>query len=527
VKPLLALLAPYDSELELSQIMKSIGGFDDILEWLSGDIAIVAQPGVPIPEFTFVFGLKPNTYKSLSTSINKLLIDMKLHEGRSDENINDWTVFTPIGQLTIHLTDDRVVFRTGNAEIPTTPTPRNINEALTIDIDLPALSHSYLPMLIAMMDLSAKPEYIFHDHIPLLDLVKKIRHFAGRIRAKNDSVINFNHIETQQIRAGFSNTTLKYDWERVVGRQDLPMQNHIAFFSENQDNSNNLSIIYKELDGWCMVTLWGYYRVKSIQKINSFIELEKKVSAWSHLAGAALKDLQVVSIPVQPSLDRRWLPPVAAIIDHMPAYRFRLQATADGFSAVEDGLPVLQLSCNLVMPFLVVSGMQYFFETSYLDAVLKRYERETEEKHQRAIKAIALVKKSLRSLKRDAPILWTPSSAFVAVNVSLEELASLNNGVAPTAEQVDKLGFWWVESYSTDRYQWLIPVENDLFIEVSSWSNSARLTARSNLNRQPMTQDEINKVQLEIEKRQRGRKKDADKKAPVVPPPKTDDANEF
>ncbi len=491
---------------QLTQALAQTGVEPDRLRgWISGDLAVAVQPQAPIPSLTVVLGLRPGAAADVRLALTALAPRFALVAAPAQPTaIAGWDGTTPIGMLQVRLGQDRLVLSTGDATAFLANPARPTSDVLALDVDLPALARSYLPMLYAMVP--AKPTY-FDESSPLNDLVSGlvvIRSFgqdaAGKVPAPidldrwhSDDSIGTQTINgvTKQVDFGAKAIAdVRAAWTQLIGRADLPMQTHVAVYIQpGLGGGHNPLLVLRTPTGWRLVTK----RLRTIEDVPTVAALQRQLAGLILAAGTAAEQLQVCAIPDQPCFDRRWLPPPNVVADHLPRYHLRLQTTPTGLRAVEDGLPAGGLGA-------IFTTMMYS-DTSMLGqlhgkARVQRHRPELEAKHQRAITALRRAHQTLSERKPDAEPLWDPSEMLAAAGVPLADLASLTGGVPPNADQVDALGFWRPSGWPHNHYQWLIPLETDgLYLEVAWWSEQGvQVTGTPRIKRRPATEAEIEEV---------------------------------
>ena len=262
-----------------------------------------------------------------------------------------------------------------------------------------------------------------------------------------------------------------------------------------------------------------------------------------------MANLAVFNVPERATFDIRWFPPLTAILDHIPAYHLHVQTTADGYAAIEDGLPisflsylgVSWLSADIVPAVITPDDRPYnnerlqasVLERNFSDAAAAMHANDMEMKYKEAIKAVNEVRKALgKRDHRTEPILLTPSSAFAAAGVPLAALAPLFNNVPPTPAQVDALGFWHPGDNFDSEFEWLVPIEKNLFIEFAWWARRlngqfeyAQISALPLIDPKPLSADQLAKIAA-INEERKAEKEQRQPRAPA-PKPKPEEANSF
>ena len=411
---------------------------------LSGDLAVVMRQRMPLPEFGLVLGLRPGAAAALRGGLDKLAAAAGLaSEPAAGPALAAWSGFLPIGAVQVRLTADRLVVSTGEAVALLAPPPRQIDAAMAVDLDLPALARTWLPQLLAL--LPAKPVY-FDEMSPLADLTLYLSLTLDTLARRPEAdarPLDLNQLASpQQVQTA---------WRRLVGKE-LPMQPHIAVYSG--EDINGVQVILRGTDGWRLVGLnQSTYDVVADPAL-----LNRRLAGLKLRAGTPAAELVPIAIPEPPCFDRRWLPPLAAIIDNLPAYRLRFQPTADGFALLEDGVP-------LAGPFLLAMSMRIAIEPKGLRGEALR------QRHARAIAALRRTAKALQSRSPQAATLMTPSAMLAAAGTDPAELASLCDGAVPDAARLDRLGFFHPSAWP-HHFSWLFPLADGLFLECH-WASPA------------------------------------------------------
>lgn len=454
-----------------------------LLDWLSGDAAVVVQAQAPIPAFTLVLGLRPDAAQAVRQTIDGLAGRCGLAASPATGAIAAWGGATPAGMLQIQLAADRLVVSTGEAGAFLSPPARRISEAVVIDIDLPTLARSYLPMLLAQVP--AKPVY-FRDVTRLFQVQRDLTWFTQSVRrnASGGPPVDLDAWTDNEATRGQSGIAMslgrvRTNWKQLTGRDDKPLNAHVAVYGKALDRH---LVVLRRTDGWWLLTDNPY----NIERFSDLAALETRLAGSTRLAGTAPNQLQVLDLPEQPSFDRRWLPPPEVIAAHLPRYRFALQTTPTGLRLEEDGLPLTALPG-------IIGAMRLEGSLSHLHAaaVLRRDGPSLKATHERAIIALGKAFRAMSNRDHSQPALLRASQMLAAAQVPLEELASLTGGTPPTAEGIDQLGFWRPSNWPHDNYTWLIPLSGGVFLEAAWWNQGAALTADPRTEQRRLSHEEM------------------------------------
>lgn len=452
-----AAIAPYIEPRALEALLAQVrrSGIEPaaLPGQLSGDLAVVMRQRMPLPEFGLVLGLRPGAAAALRGGLDKLAAAAGLvGEPAVAPALAAWSGVLPIGAVQMRLAADRLVVSTGEAAALLAPPPRQVDAAVAIDADLPALARTWLPQLLALVP--AKPLY-FDEGIPLVDVVQVLINQPG---------VNFPDpnldLERDLVALdGFPD--LPKAWRRLVGK-DLPLKPHVAVY--NSRGNGDAQVVLRCADGWRVVG----WRLRTYEVVADRAALARRLAGLELRAGTPAADLAQIVISEPPSIDPRWLPPLPAILDHLPAYRLRLQPTADGFALIEDGVP-------LAGPFLL--AMSTWIQSEPItrlrgEAVLRRDGAALRQRHARAIAALRRTAKALESRSSQAAALMTPSAVLAAAGTDPAELASLCDGAVPDAARLDRLGFFHPSAWPHQHFSWLFPLADGLFLECH-WASPA------------------------------------------------------
>lgn len=418
---------------------------------LSGDLAVVMRQRMPLPEFGLVIGLRPGAATALRGALDKLAAAGGLaSEAAVAPALAAWSGVLPIGAVQMRLAADRLAISTGDAATLLAQPPRQVDAAVAIDVDLPALARTWLPQLLALVP--AKPLY-FDEMSPLAEVTRGIGmqpvvvwgHRSGTPSGPLD-------LDTVDPKGG-----LPKAWRQLVGK-DLPMQPHVAVYNKGE-GMDGVQVVLRCTDGWRVVG----WRLRTYEVVADSAVLARRLTGLELRAGTPAAGLVPITMSEPPSCDRRWLPPLPAILDHLPPCRLRLQPAADGFTLIEDGVP-------LAGPFLLATAMlpqadPKVFERLRGEAVLRRDGAALRLRHARAIAALRRTAKALEPRSPQAAALMSPSAMLAAAGTDPAELASLCGGAAPGAAQLDRLGFFHPSDWPHQHFGWLIPLGDGLFLE--------------------------------------------------------------
>ena len=405
---------------------------------LSGDLALVVRQRAPLPEVSLVIGLRPGAATSLRNGLEQLATMSGLaSEPAVAPALAAWSGLLPIGAVQVRLTADRLVVSTGEAAVLLAPPPRATDAALAVDLDLPAIARTWLPQVLAM--LPVKPEY-FGEMTPLANLSRSI----DMLRPEMIDVV------------GSPPSASLTAWQRLLGRADVRMQPHIGVYS---GQGSQKLLVLRKADGWRLVG----WNLSSYEVVADPAVLAQRLSGYALSAGTPAAELAPISFPEPPSIDRRWLPPMAAILEHLPVYRLRLQQTADGCMMSETGVPLSVIALNIAAALPWIEPDLLRKERN--QAVFHRDVMALSQRHARAIAALKRIQKALASRRPDEPVLMTPAAVLTAAGIDPAEFASLCDGVTPDAERLDRLGYFHPSGWPHQHFRWLIPLGNGLFLE--------------------------------------------------------------
>jgi len=456
-----AVIARFFNQQQLEEILRQMRqlGFDPaaLPGQLSGDLALIVRQRVPLPEVAVVVGLRPGAAAALRGALDKVAAAGGLaSEPAVAPALAAWSGFLPIGAVQLRLTADRLVVTSGEAAALLAPPARQPEAALSVDLDLPALARTWLPQLLAM--LPAKPVY-FDEMSPLADLSRQLGtlpQVAFARRANEDPrPLDLGELGSQR--------EIQAVWRRLVGK-DLPMQPHVAVYSSNQGMHDAL-IVLRGVDGWRLVGR----RLNTFEVVADPAVLALRLAGRELRAGTPAAELVPIAIPEPASFDRRWLPPLPAILEHLPAYRLRLQPTADGCVMDERGVPLsgALLTLAAAVPWAEPGQLRRLRG----EAVLQREGPALRQRHARAIAALQRTAQALSSRSPQAATLMTPSAVLAAAGTDLADLASLCDGATPDAARIDRLGFFHPSDWPHQHFSWLFPLGDGLFLECH-WARS-------------------------------------------------------
>jgi hypothetical protein len=260
-------------------------------------------------------------------------------------------------------------------------------------------------------------------------------------------------------------------WADLVG-SDVPIHPRIAFYTATGPAAGHEAplVVIRTAQGWRLMTYHLSMRIlRTSEDFADVAALKTRLAGLVLVAGTDPENLVPIALPEQVTFDRRWLPPLAAMIDHMPRYRLGLQATKDGYRVVEDGLPLA--GGMAVMATTLSQAEPRLARDLHADAVLRRDRAGLMATHQTAIAALRRAVEKLKERSpTDRPIL-TPSEMLALTGTPLADLASLNGGIAPSPERIDALGFWRASGWPHNHCIWSIPLAGGLFVQMAWWND--------------------------------------------------------
>jgi hypothetical protein len=285
-------------------------------------------------------------------------------------------------------------------------------------------------------------------------------------------------------------------WRLVVGG-DLPMQPHIAVYGRQRRDV--VHVVLRSGDGWRLlgprnrtyeaIGVLAHRLDRTYEVIADPGVLAHRLAGLSLLAGTPAAELTPIAISEPPSFDHRWLPPLPAILDHLPAYSLRLRPTSDGFAMSESGVP---LAAPLLTAATYSATDQNEIKDARGQAVLRRDGPALRQRHARAIAALRRTIQALESRDADADALLTPSAVLAAAGTDPSELASLCNGAVPDAARLDRLGYFHPSGWPHEDFSWLIPLTDGLFLECCLGECDFTLQPRT--EQRPPTAEELEEL---------------------------------
>ena len=188
-------------------------------------------------------------------------------------------------------------------------------------------------------------------------------------------------------------------------------------------------------------------------------EFATAFAGWTRLAGPEVANLPVIEIPEPVVVDQRWLPPLGALLRHLPVTEITIEVHGDRLELSERGAPVL--AAGLLASVLTAGAVTDRMQQDERRAEAQRHERAVWAKHPRERQALEAI---AAALERDGFV--ERLSALVHKGIlRLEDCAALFNGRIPTADELDDLcplGEWqgqhqtgdWRLIYALDATTW-------------------------------------------------------------------------
>jgi RNA polymerase sigma-70 factor (ECF subfamily) len=309
--------------------------------FLTGEVAICADPGAPLPQLSLIAALRPDADRG---ELPKLL-DPVLQQlgGTPDVKQPMWTVMSPLGQVTVLIAEDRLVITTAPDPKPLLARGAAMSESVAAQADLAALGRAYLPLLYAAVP--ARPVFLEGQEFP---------------RAIGNLGFLRDHLVIQIVQDGGKtigslisgpaptfNGSMLNDLRRVLascGVDDIDAS--VALFTDWQKQGDlqkaHHALLYRLADGWHEAS--SSIGRESLSPALTLEQARKLVAGLRQVSGAPLEAVKPIAAPELATFDRRWLPDIAAVCDHLPRWRLAARCADDGFVVEEEGVPLVALA---------------------------------------------------------------------------------------------------------------------------------------------------------------------------------------
>ncbi len=348
----------------LSSLLAEILPAHPVAEILSGDLLVEADwHAGPLPTFRAVLGLRKAD--AATKAVERLAAAQNWKRSTDGK---DWTILSPIGLLTLRQDRDRLLLVSDPTWFEAKPEgkPVSTGAALCLRLDLPSLGKAWLP--IAMGMLVGQRRYVEHGPwfwnnvvateagFSISDNVKKGFHTPSPSR-----ILSWNSIYSLEERcpAFMANLAMIFgreDFSRRVDQGLAIWTQRIGDPPKAHPSQRHATIIMRIAEGFVCyssdtpqgVTPWDY---ETERRNHTFTraELDRRLVGWTRYAGPDLDALPLVTIPAPVVFDQTWLPPLDAILRHLPSrHEITIRPLMSGGAkmgiAIEEvGLPILPL----------------------------------------------------------------------------------------------------------------------------------------------------------------------------------------
>ena len=325
-----------DLKLYLAECLDELCGLGALAEHWDGTACIQIQNGIPFPYPEIVLGLDQNNQDSLSRALSKMCVEIGAQEGEALKGYKRlWNYYSPLRALQIALAEDRLVI--GRID----RLPGLLNSApesadMEIQIDLPKLAQSYLPMLWPML-----------PRITVPDDDMRIWHAQSLIKSKVRSAVSRGK-GIEEIYEAIIKTRQYAAWLDVEESEleNYPVADYLSIwqgnFEQNGRSYEDFQFIFRSEDGWYYFRDPQYNSSVCYEDMNEILR-QLSGKSYTHIAGATLENLKNHPRGPVPQINTaKDIPSVLQIVKHMPKYQLIYDYQANGRQVLkEHGLPLM------------------------------------------------------------------------------------------------------------------------------------------------------------------------------------------
>jgi hypothetical protein len=450
-----------------------------IARHLSGDVLVQAQWSVgPVPHLSAVLGLTDGAAADADLAVLATALTAQPDASVTGAD-HAWSLVSPIGVVQIARTGKRLVVGTDAGEVSALaggqPGGARLaaDAAIQLHVDVPAIATLVLPMAYHLL---ADPQQGLGDNpiMPLLDMMFGLNQeviaaaastqaaAAGATPAPAASTVSLGAL----ILADHDDHQVgQFHRERNASAQaffatlfpDGNLRQHIdSSFALYQNPS--ASSEHRLGHGAALVgrTSAGFILVGVVANVQYACEahltaedLAQRLAGWTKSCGPEPAALPIIAIPSPTLVDRRWLPPTAAVLRHLPAWAIAVTRTDDGAVIDEQGMPVLGT-------IGYAAGVATWFAAQEMGGARALAAQLAQEKdaqvvllrqrHAAVIASMEHAGAALQALTQgDHTKIPATASALVTVgHLALADCAGLVAGAAPhVAGDLDQVGHWF------------------------------------------------------------------------------------
>ncbi|MEK7414118.1 MAG: sigma-70 region 4 domain-containing protein, partial [Planctomycetota bacterium] len=438
---------------------------------LTGDVAVTVDPGTPLPVFGLIIGLREEPGQR--AGITRVLERFGAAALPDTNEGPAWTIAAPFGMVTIVLGRDRLVATTA-----ADPTPwfavGQADERLARGAIDPAALKPWLPMLWAQIPQKSTPFEETYLQYALCSLNESLAfHCTGsQTRQLGDPLAMFSQASQRGIEEnGVDLRTYTMSHGRWRGTTESvnrhgavsayaalllrklssgtfdPIRHMAVYRSDVKTHPNDIhfgsAFIRIGTDAWVDVGAAWSNRVviRSRKELATATDIFQRPLAL--MTAIKAEDLEVVSLGERPEVRwRTWIPPLAVVMDHLPAWKLDIRQERDGrMVATEQGWPLLPIG---VVP-AVLDGPQA--RHIYHDRLDVRDAARVRTRHAARIAALEQIRQAIERFTQESDNHLgssgkTPqlSSVLARSGCDVAVLAPLFQGRTPTTAEIDGLG---------------------------------------------------------------------------------------
>ncbi len=360
---LAGLAVAFASGQDLGTVVSSCAGSDVLagLEpvfgtCLSGEVAVCVDPGATIPTLSLVAALAPDAdMGAVARLIDPIL--RRLGAAPSDASAPEtraWSAMSPFGQVSIVIAADRLVVTTATDRKPLLARGAAMDDALSAHADLAALGRAFLPLLYARVPV--QPVWLSSQAFPRAIQNMGMLRDNFVIAIVQDGGKSVGALATAKT-SGFGpmSEDLRKALGEGAGAADIDAA--VALFSDwnlaaRDFNGSHRALLYRLEDGWHEARFDADRNRPSPAMTAE--QASKLVAGLRQISGAPLDRLKPIPLPELATFDRRWLPDIAAVCDHLPEWRLSARATGYGLVIQERGVPLIGLA-GMTLPIVAPS----------------------------------------------------------------------------------------------------------------------------------------------------------------------------
>lgn len=452
----------------MAQVASEMGTSWADLQALSGDLLLAVRwTEGPIPAVTLVnvasdTSALPALIEQASADVGAPFAPTQL-EGATQA----WQMSTPIGLILIGVAGDRVVIGNQLEAVQSALSVAFREPAqpvmMSATIDWPDLGQRFLPLV--WEQAAHLNETLSRDPLAMAGWdLWEIHDHAHSMAQRDPNAAKPTTVAGLLTQAGAGDNIVALMPGADTAAKTAALDTHVQVWQVAEGGDPHLppALVMRDNTGYIIVSdvIGNPARGLSPEQIPEMLD------GMVHRLGPSLADLQSITLPPMATISSQWLPPLEAVIDHLPEWSLTITQDSGLIQAEELGMPVF----TTVAGIAAIGGLALNGEVNdeLADARRRDMQRTLANEDPAFMAAAEQLGMILERARSEGDLPAQPSDLALA-DGELEALSPLlASGTLTNAVQLNQLGLWQPGNW---RQTWVLRYDDQRAVYLHEWGS--------------------------------------------------------